>query len=109
MKKEKQMQKIMKKYIDEYPILKGNVFYFFGHVLAEYSQYIEEELDKLRPDNPPTNKNKKLLLKRILSKNSVHIEQELDKLRLDNTSSSKLYEEVYTLRQTQYQEEKLFS
>ena len=75
MKKEYPMQKIMKKYIDEYPVPRDNVFYFFAHSLADYCKYVEEELDKLRPDS---------------------------------TSLNKLYEEVYMLRQAQYQEELLY-
>ena len=75
MKKENPMQKIMKKYIKEYPVEKDNVFYFFGCSLADYCKYVEEELDKLKQDN----------------------------------GSKDIYEEVYMLRQAQYQEEKLFS
>lgn len=74
MKKENPMQKIMKKYIDEYPVPKSNVFNFFAHSLADYCKYVEEELDKLRQDN----------------------------------GSKDIYEEVYALRQAQYQEELLY-
>lgn len=56
MEKENPMQTIMKKVRKEHPLFWNYDTCYIMHVLADYSQYVEAELDKLRKgqDNEDT-------------------------------------------------------
>lgn len=51
MEKVNPMQTIMKEVRKEHPLFWNYDTRYIMHVLADYSQYVEAELDKLRQDN----------------------------------------------------------
>jgi len=59
MEKENPMQTMMKKVRKEHPLFWNYDTRYIMHVLADYSQYVEAELDKLRKgkDNEDTARN----------------------------------------------------